>query len=176
MHRNCVVLVDENDQAMGSAEKLLAHQQGLLHRAFSVFITRQHQGETQVLLQQRAASKYHGALLWSNSCCSHPQPEEDVKSSALSRVVEELGVELKSLTWVGSHLYKAIMPNELIEHEYDHLFVAHENPAIDQFNPDEVQALRWASIDDIELQLQQTPEQFTPWFAPTFEKIKSVLS
>ncbi|MGB1299164.1 MAG: NUDIX domain-containing protein, partial [Psychrobium sp.] len=88
---------------------------------------------------------------------------------------EELGVELKSLTWVGSHLYKAIMPNELIEHEFDHLFVAHENPAIDQFNPDEVQALRWQSLSDIEHALQASPEVFTPWFAPTFHKVKQAL-
>lgn len=175
MHRNSVVLVDENDQAVGSAEKLLAHQQGLLHRAFSVFITRYHAGAIEVLLQQRAATKYHGALLWSNSCCSHPQPDEDVASSALARVVEELGVHLTEITWVASHTYKAIMPNELIEHEYDHLFVAKDNPAIDQFNPDEVEALRWVSIRDIEQQLELTPELFTPWFAPTFNKVKSFL-
>ncbi|OIQ48395.1 MAG: isopentenyl-diphosphate delta-isomerase [Gammaproteobacteria bacterium MedPE] len=176
MHRNSVVLVDENDQEIGREEKLLAHQQGLLHRAFSVFITRQHEGVTQLLLQQRAACKYHGALLWSNSCCSHPQPNEDVQSSALARVVEELGIHLKKITWVGSHTYKAVMPNLLIEHEYDHLFVAQENPALNHFNPQEVEALKWQSVADIERDLKLTPELFTPWFAPTFHKVKSALT
>jgi len=175
MLRNLVILVDENDRVVGHKDKLLAHQEGLLHRAFSVFIVREYQGETQFLMQQRAASKYHGALLWSNSCCSHPQPNEDLTTSALNRVVEELGVELKSLTWLGSHTYKAVMPNQLIEHEFDHLFIAHENPAIDCFNRDEVADLRWQTAEDIEQQLIDFPESFTPWFLPTFEKIKQQL-
>ena len=172
MQRNLVILVDENDQVIGSEDKLIAHQQGLLHRAFSVFIVREHNGETQLLIQQRAACKYHGALLWSNSCCSHPQMHENTQLSALKRVEEELGVTLNQLTWVGSHLYKAVMPNDLIEHEFDHLFIAHENPPITYFNPDEVECLKWQSLPGLEQQLVDSPELFTPWFLPTFEKIK----
>jgi isopentenyl-diphosphate delta-isomerase len=176
MLRNSVILVDTNDQVVGSEDKLLAHQQGLLHRAFSVFILREHNGQTQLLMQQRAATKYHGALLWSNSCCSHPQPYEDLTESAIRRVVEELGVELDDLTWIGSHTYKAVMANQLIEHEYDHLFVTHENPAIDCFNHDEVEALRWQSLADIAQQVEDSPELFTPWFLPTLNLVKQTLS
>jgi len=79
------------------------------------------------------------------------------------------------LTWLGSHTYKAVMPNELIEHEFDHLFIAYENPAIDCFNPEEVAALRWQTVTEIEQQLLDCPQVFTPWFLPTFEKIKQQL-
>lgn len=176
MNRDLVVLVDSNDNVIGSEEKLLAHQKGLLHRAFSIFIARRHQGETQVLLQQRAWSKYHCGGLWSNSCCSHPQPEEELKSSALSRLNEELGFTLDDLTWVDSHTYRAELANELVEHELDHLFVAWAEPDVSQFNPDEVEATSWLSLAQIDEQLATKPQKFTPWFAPTFQKIRAQLN
>lgn len=176
MNRDLVVLVDANDNEIGSEEKLLAHQKGLLHRAFSVFIAREYQGQTQVLLQQRAWSKYHCGGLWSNSCCSHPQPQEELKSSALLRLKEELGFTLDDLTWVDSHTYRAELANELIEHELDHLFVAWAEPDVSQINPDEVEATSWLSIDEIDRQLLESPDQFTPWFAPTYQKIKASLN
>mgnify|MGYP000415683808 CR=1 FL=1 len=176
MSRDFVVLVDTNDNVIGSEEKLLAHQKGLLHRAFSIFIARQHQGETQVLLQQRAWSKYHCGGLWSNSCCSHPQPEEELKSSALARLNEELGFTLEDLTWVDSHTYRAELANELVEHELDHLFVAWAEPDVSQFNPSEVEATSWRSLAQIDEQLASHPQQFTPWFAPTYEKVRASLN
>ncbi len=176
MSRDFVVLVDTNDNVIGSEEKLLAHQKGLLHRAFSIFIARQHQGETQVLLQQRAWSKYHCGGLWSNSCCSHPQPEEELKSSALARLNEELGFTLEDLTWVDSHTYRAELANELVEHELDHLFVAWAEPDVSQFNPSEVEATSWRSLAQIDEQLVSHPQQFTPWFAPTYEKVRASLN
>lgn len=176
MSRDLVVLVDSNDNVIGSEEKLLAHQKGLLHRAFSIFIARQHHGETQVLLQQRAWSKYHCGGLWSNSCCSHPQPEEELKSSALARLEEELGFTLEDLTWVDSHTYRAELANELIEHELDHLFVAWAEPDLSQFNPEEVEATSWRSLSQIDELLASEPQQFTPWFAPTYQKVRSSLN
>jgi len=170
------VLVDTNDNVIGSEEKLLAHQKGLLHRAFSIFIAREHCGETQVLLQQRAWSKYHCAGLWSNSCCSHPQPEEELKQSALARLNEELGFTLDDLTWVDSHTYRAELANQLIEHELDHLFIAWAEPDVSKYNPDEVEATTWLSLDEIDRQLAQTPHIFTPWFAPTYHKVRASLN
>ncbi|MDP2562879.1 isopentenyl-diphosphate Delta-isomerase [Psychrobium sp. 1_MG-2023] len=175
MNRNQVVLVDRNDNVIGSTDKLLAHQQGLLHRAFSIFIVREHQGHVQLLLQQRALHKYHCGGLWSNSCCSHPQPNESVTESALARLTEELGFSLSDLRWVGSHTYRAELTNELIEHEYDHLFVSWANPNLDNLNPDEVAAVAWVDIEQLEQLLTTKPHSFTPWFAPTFEKVKSSL-
>jgi len=176
MSRNLVVLVDTDDNVIGSEEKLLAHQKGLLHRAFSIFIARQRNGATEVLLQQRAWSKYHCGGLWSNSCCSHPQPEEELKQSALTRLNEELGFTLDDLTWVDSHTYRAQLSNELIEHELDHLFVAWAEPDVSQYNPDEVEATSWLSLDEIDRQLLESPQNFTPWFAPTFNKIRLSLN
>jgi len=175
MNRDLVVLVDTNDNVIGSEEKLLAHQKGLLHRAFSIFIVRQRDGQTQVLLQQRAFSKYHCGGLWSNSCCSHPQPQEDLKTSALARLNEELGFTLEDLIWVDSHTYRAELANELIEHEFDHLFVAWAEPDVSQFNHDEVEATSWCSLAQIDQQLVSSPQQFTPWFEPTYQKIRERL-
>jgi len=175
MQRNLVILVNENDEAIGQEDKLIAHQKGLLHRAFSVFIIRERHNQIELLMQQRAATKYHGALLWSNSCCSHPQPNENLQLSALKRVKEELGVNLNEITPVGNHLYKAVMPNDLIEHEFDHLFISRENPKTNCFNLDEVECLQWQSLPDLEQQLLASPELFTPWFLPTFQKVKQFI-
>jgi len=175
MNRDLVVLVDANDNVIGSEDKLLAHKKGLLHRAFSIFIAREHKGETQILLQQRALSKYHCGGLWSNSCCSHPQPREALKSSALARLNEELGFTLDDITWVDSHTYRAELANQLIEHELDHLFVAWASPDVSKFNRDEVEATSWLTLEQIDSKLAQEPEQFTPWFAATFDKIRPAL-
>ena len=175
MSRDLVVLVDSDDCDIGQEHKLIAHEQGLLHRAFSIFIARKRGNQTEILLQQRALSKYHCAGLWSNTCCSHPQPAEDVKQSALGRLQEELGFTLDDLTWVGSHTYRAQLSNDLIEHEFDHLFIAWADPDLSCINPQEVNATVWHTISDIEQQLRQSPQSFTPWFAPTLNKVKSLL-
>jgi len=175
MNRDLVVLVDANDNIIGSEDKLLAHQKGLLHRAFSIFIARKREGEIQILLQQRALSKYHCGGLWSNSCCSHPQPHEALKNSALARLNEELGFTLEDITWVDSHTYRAELANQLIEHELDHLFVAWASPDVSQFNRDEVEATSWLTLEQVDSLLAQEPEIFTPWFAPTFDKIRPAL-
>src|SRR6187200_1451519 len=117
MKQQDVILVTALDEEIGVMEKMEAHQKGLLHRAFSVFIFDR---EGKMLLQQRAAQKYHGGLLWTNACCSHPYPHEDVKDAAKRRLAEELGfsIELKK---IFAFTYKAEVENDLIEHEYDHV-------------------------------------------------------
>ena len=121
MERNRVVLVDVNDNELGTADKMQAHEKGLLHRAFSIFVVRETNGVKEVLLQQRALTKYHCAGLWSNTCCSHPQSGENITQSAINRLTEELGFTVNNLIWVDSHCYKAKLSNDLIEHEFDHL-------------------------------------------------------
>ena len=172
MSRNRVVLVDANDQVVGSEDKLRAHQNGQLHRAFSVFIARRREGLVEVLLQQRAFTKYHCGGLWSNTCCSHPQPGEELKQSALVRLQEELGFSLANIEWVDSHCYKATLANGLIEHEFDHLFVGwDQNPNIVP-NIDEVHATLWLSLDEISQAIATESLAFTPWFAATFDKVR----
>ena len=139
-----VVLVDENDTPVGTADKLEAHQAGLLHRAFSVFVT---DGENKVLLQQRAHGKYHSGGLWSNTCCSHPAPGEDVLAAAHRRLLDEMGLRC-DLAFVFRFQYRAELAGGLIEHELDHVFLGRiaEDPSAD---PEEVQAWRWAPIQEL---------------------------
>lgn len=170
-----MILVDEHDHPLGVQDKLAAHQEGALHRAFSIFILRKQEEQTELLLQQRAGHKYHCGGLWSNSCCSHPEAGEGLFESAASRLQEELGFT-STLDWVGSHKYRAELANGLIEHEYDHLFVGwyQEQPIAP--NPDEVQETRWISLTELQHQLEHQPEAFTPWFADTLAKVLASLA
>lgn len=159
MNREEVILVDEFDKEIGVMEKLEAHQKGLLHRAISVFVFND-QGE--MLLQQRALSKYHSPGLWTNTCCSHPRPDENVSDAAVRRLKEEMGLNC-SLNKKFEFLYKAEFDNGLIEHEYDHVFVGISNtqPVI---NKSEVEEYQWIHPDLVNRMIVEYPENFTPWF------------
>ena len=133
MEKQQVVLVNEKDEPIGIMEKMEAHQKGLLHRAFSIFIF---DSKGRMLLQQRAAQKYHGAHLWTNACCSHPFPDEELKEAAQRRLQEELGFTT-DLHEIFSFIYKARVENNLIEHEFDHVFAGEYDSKI-QPNPTEV--------------------------------------
>ncbi|MCD6040174.1 MAG: idi [Gammaproteobacteria bacterium] len=153
-----VILVDENDHPIGTTEKLHAHQEGLCHRAFSVFVF--HKGL--LLLQQRAKEKYHSPQLWTNTCCSHPRPGEEVITAGQRRLKEEMGIDIPLQT-VGYFHYIAHFNNGLIENEIDHVLVgtiAHQNIYP---NPLEVQNHRWVTRTALEKELAHTPEHFTPW-------------
>src|SRR5215468_430433 len=113
-----VILVNELDEEIGTMEKLSAHEQGVLHRAISVFIFNE-KGE--MLLQQRASRKYHSGGLWTNACCSHPHPGEATHAAALRRLKEEMGFET-SLKKAFDFVYKTSFDNGLTEHEFDHVF------------------------------------------------------
>lgn len=159
MERNKVILVDENDSVLGEMDKIEAHKQGHLHRAFSVFIFN-NKGE--LLLQQRAEQKYHGAGLWTNTCCSHPQPGEDVLTSAEERLNHEMGLQ-STLKFSHAFVYKSEVENNLIEHEYDHVFTGYiaGEPNI---NKDEVQDYNWMSLSEILEDIKNSPEIYTSWF------------
>ena len=156
-----VILVDANDTEIGSCEKLAAHLYGgQLHRAFSVFVF---DDKKRLLLQQRARGKYHFAGLWTNTCCSHPRPDEATLAAAQRRLTEELGFTV-GLTEIGQFLYRADDPvSGLTEHELDHVFVGHFTGAPTP-NPTEVMDWRWQAMEQVEAELLVTPERFTPWF------------
>ena len=169
---NDVILVDEHDNQIGTGEKMSVHEQGLLHRAFSVFLLGAIEGRPHVLLQQRAASKYHCPMLWTNTCCSHPRPHETVFAAATRRLNEELGInqaiELKS---VGSFVYRAEFDNGLVEHEYDHVLVGNIELDIPlKLNKDEVAAVRFADLKQLQLRVADSPE-FTPWYPQAAELV-----
>lgn len=159
-----VILVDEGDEVVGSAGKLEAHQRGELHRAFSVFLFNE-AGE--VLLQRRAAVKYHGGGLWSNSCCGHPRPGETTAAAARRRLREEMAID-SPLERVFAFTYRAEVAAGLTEHEIDHVFVGRVagDPEPD---PAEVDEWRWVSLQDVQRELIQDAQRFTPWFARALE-------
>lgn len=159
-----VILVDTNDNPIGKEEKLKAHKEGLLHRAFSVFI---YNSDGEMLLQQRAVKKYHSGGLWSNTCCSHPVSEK-MKKEAEDRLESEMGLRCK-LQKKGEFIYMAELENGIIEHEYDHIFVGKndENPIPD---PEEAEDYRWVSLEKLEKEIDESPEKFTPWLKIIIKK------
>lgn len=163
-----VILVNERDEEIGAADKLEAHQLGLLHRAFSVFIFDE---DGRMLLQQRAAQKYHGGLLWTNACCSHPLPGEAVADAAQRRLTEELGftTEIKKLF---HFTYKAAVENGLTEHEYDHVFVGVYNGEIKPAR-EEVADYCYRHMEEINKALTEHPAKFTSWFRIAFPKVEA---
>ncbi|MFD2744443.1 MULTISPECIES: isopentenyl-diphosphate Delta-isomerase [Sphingobacterium] len=170
MERNKVVIVDRNDNSLGEMDKLLAHERGELHRAFSVFIFN-HSGE--MLIHQRAADKYHGGGLWTNACCSHPQLQEDLEQGALQRLQYEMGL-VCPIRKLFSFIYHAHVENNLIEHEFDHVFVGYtDNNPIP--NPTEVQSYRWISVDSLQEEILTFPDTFTYWFKSALDQVIEAL-
>jgi len=164
-----VILVDENDNPLGLMEKMEAHEKGLLHRAFSVFIFNE---KGDFLLQQRAATKYHSPLLWSNSCCSHPRNGETVLEAANRRLMEEMGLvcDLKQQFYF---IYKADLGNGLHEHELDYVFFGTTtvNP---QINLLEVEDYKWMDSKSLNESMVKNPNEFTIWFKIIYDKIKKL--
>ena len=157
-------MVDVQDHVIGHAEKMLAHQNELLHRAFSVMLYRKVSGELQFLLQKRAEHKYHCAGLWANTCCSHPRPHEKTKDSAERRLKEELGITVP-LSNIGYFIYKVRFDNGLSEHEFDHVFIGEYLTTPTSFNTDEINALVWMNSKSLTQALISTPKKFTPWLS-----------
>lgn len=154
-----VVLINENDEVKGLMEKMQAHKTGLLHRAFSVFLFN-NQGE--MLLQKRAAHKYHSPNQWTNAVCSHPRDGESYKDAALRRLKEELGIEVE-IDHKFFFIYKADVGDGLWEHELDHVFVGNYQGEF-QLNPEEVSEVRYISQENLEKEMTENPANFTEWF------------
>lgn len=167
MDSNTVIAVNEQDEVVGYFEKMEAHRKGILHRAISVFIFNS-SGEW--LLQQRAAHKYHSALLWSNSTCTHPMKGESDLEAANRRLFEEMGMRAE-LKKQFSFQYRAHLENDLIEHELDHVFVGYSDE-LPEINPEEVAAYRYISQADLAVELATHPEWFSEWFKLLFERME----
>jgi len=165
-----VILVDENDQEIGTMEKQEAHEKGLLHRAFSVFIFNK---KKELLLQQRALTKYHSAGLWTNTCCSHPRIGETIEQAAHRRLMEEMGFDCE-LSTKTSFIYKAAFENGLTEHEFDHVLVGNFNGEIN-FNPTEVKNFKWIALDELSIDLFQNKQNYTAWFKIIFDNFQKSL-
>lgn len=167
MDLNQVILVDEADNAQGACEKMEAHEKGLLHRAFSVFIFN---SKGEMLLQQRAKEKYHSGGLWTNACCSHPAFGEATIDAVHRRLREELGFDTFT-DKIFDFVYKAGFDNGLTEYEFDHVFAGeYEGPI--HMNPEEVMAVRYLPVPAIAGSLSAEPELYTAWFHIAFPKIR----
>jgi isopentenyl-diphosphate Delta-isomerase len=154
-----LILVDENDQEIGSMEKMEVHEKGLLHRAFSILIFN---SKNEMLLQQRALSKYHSGGLWTNTCCSHPRKNESTLHAANRRLKEEMGFSTE-LVEKFAFIYRAELDQNMIEHELDHVFFGTFEGEF-QFNRDEVMDFRWISIPDLIQEIKDSPKSYTEWF------------
>lgn len=158
-----VILVDESDAEIGSADKKEVHISGRLHRAFSVFLV---DDAGRHLLQRRAERKYHSGGLWSNACCSHPGPGEFTEDAARRRLVEELGI--RPHIEPAFHMrYRASLPNGLVEYEYDHVFIGRVDASVsNKLAPDasEVAETMFVDHQTIEERIRSAPETFTRWF------------
>jgi isopentenyl-diphosphate Delta-isomerase len=162
-----VILVNERDEPQGAMEKMEAHRKALLHRAFSVFIFN---SKGEMLLQQRAKNKYHSAGLWTNACCSHPMPGENIEIAAKRRLKEELGF-VTGLKKIFDFTYKHTFENGLTEFEFDHVFAGTYNNFISP-DKDEVEDYCFKALDEIHSSLQSHPRKYTPWFHIAFPLVE----
>ncbi|MBP8793780.1 MAG: isopentenyl-diphosphate Delta-isomerase [Lutibacter sp.] len=171
MQEEQVILVNEQDEQIGLMPKMEAHKKAVLHRAFSVFVFNE-KGE--LMLQQRAAEKYHSPLLWTNSCCSHQRNGETNIQAGKRRLMEEMGFvcELEEVT---SFIYKAPFDNGLTEHELDHIMIGYfnEDPKI---NIEEVESFKWMLLEDVKTDIEVNPTMYTEWFKIIFENYYSFLN
>jgi len=160
MNNKEIILVDRDDNQVGTADKYLVHLNGLLHRAFSIFIVNP-KGE--MLIQKRASCKYHFAGLWSNACCSHPKPDMTTYRSARIRLSEELGITTR-LYKCFKFTYRAEdRDSQLIEHEVDHVFIGESSSNV-EIDRTEIEEVQWADIKSLNDRIDEHQEAFTPWF------------
>ena len=160
-----VVLVDEKDNQVGLMPKMEAHEKAVLHRAFSVFVFND-KGE--LMLQQRAADKYHSPLLWTNTCCSHQRDGETSLEAGKRRLMEEMGFvcDLEEVFWF---VYKAPFDNGLTEHELDHVMIGTYNGE-PNINPEEVESYKWMSLEAVKEDMEKNPDNYTAWFKIIFQE------
>lgn len=165
-----VILVNELDEPIGEMEKLQAHEAGVLHRAFSIFIFN---CKNEMLLQKRADEKYHSGGLWTNACCSHPRPGEDLLTAARSRLMLEMGFST-SLTKAFTFIYKTSFDNGLTEYEFDHVFIGRYDGVI---FPDlqEASSYAYMTMAAIKKGIYDTPQYYTSWFKIAFPKLEQYL-
>lgn len=162
-----VILVDKENNKIGVMWKLEAHQKGLLHRAFSIFLFNE-RGE--LLLQQRAKEKYHCWELWTNTVCSHQRDWESTIDAARRRIIEEMWFWCNSLEIIDHIIYKKSFDNGLTEHEYDYVLIWKYSGEEIKPNPDEVMDYKWISLKDLNNEIKNFPDKYTVWMKIIMEK------
>ncbi|WP_394151240.1 isopentenyl-diphosphate Delta-isomerase [Vibrio maritimus] len=177
MLEDLVVVVDKFGNPIGTEDKLDAHRMGFRHLAFSVMIYRYNDGQLEFLMQKRAANKYHSGGLWSNTCCSHPRPDEKILAASTRRLDEELGIrDSLVLEDIGTISYRTKFDNGLTENELDHIVIAESNTVELDVNDKEAEACEWQSKQTIAEHLAETPQAYTAWFKLVFDKVNQHLA
>ncbi len=170
MAKEKVVLVDRNDNTLGTMGKMEAHELGVLHRAFSIFVFN---SKGELMIHQRALSKYHSPGLWTNTCCSHPRLDENVLENAHQRLVEEMGFDCE-LESAFSFIYRADVGQGLTEHEFDYVFVGRYDDQ-PQINKAEVEDWKYMDMNSLRDDIDHHPGNYTEWFKIAFEKVEKYL-
>jgi isopentenyl-diphosphate delta-isomerase len=158
-----ITQVDSNDNILGSIEKLQAHELGVLHRAFSILLFKKEESKLYLLMQKRHASKYHSKNLWTNTCCSHPNFNEDIDSAVTRRLKEEMGIEAK-VNYIGKFHYK-VQIEHLIENEIDYVYVGYINFDINNinYNKSEISEIKYMEVNDLLVDINASPNNYTKW-------------
>lgn len=163
-----VVLVNEENEVLGLMPKMEAHEKGMLHRAISILL---YNSQGEMLIQQRAKTKYHWPLIWSNAVCSHPRENESFQEAAERRLKEELNIRC-SLEEIYRFVYKAQDEQTgLIEHEYDVVYKGIYDGDV-PFNLDEIESIRWIALDSLSQEIENEPEKFSFWFKEILKKFE----
>jgi isopentenyl-diphosphate delta-isomerase len=166
-----LILVDETDQEIGTEEKLKTHQEGRLHRAFSIFIFN---SKRELLLQKRSSSKYHSPGVWTNTCCSHPRPGETIEEASHRRLKEEMGFDTE-LKEIFSFIYRHEFENGLIENEFDHALIGFYDDEV-SFNKGEVEEVMWVKQDKLKEMVENNPKAFSAWFLLSYERVLNYIN
>lgn len=166
IHLTLVILVDSNDNPIGTMAKMEAHEKGALHRAFSVLIFN---SSGELLLQRRATTKYHSGGLWTNTCCSHPAPGEDTADAAVKRLEEEMGIRVK-INYHSCFVYRTELDHGLQEHEFDHIYIGYsdQQPVL---NPDEVVEYKHLAPESVSEDIRKNPQAYSVWFKIVCQKL-----
>lgn len=169
--KELVILVDTSGNYVGLMEKLEAHRQGILHKAFSIVI---YNSKGDMLIQKRSVEKYHFKGLWSNACCSHQRSQETTEESIKRRLKEELNLENVRTEYLFTFIYKAKDPtSDYIEHEYDEVYVGVYDGEVHP-NPQEVDEVRWISMVDLRGEIELDPERFSFWFREIVKELNTI--
>ena len=162
-----VILVNVDDQEIGEKDKLKAHLDGDLHRAFSIFIFN---SKNEILLQKRSSKKYHSPNLWTNTCCSHPQLGISMEKCLENRLEFEMGMCCELKLWF-TFMYKAEFENGLIEHEFDHVYKGFSDE-LPKLNLNEASDYQYITLDNLKKELTINPEKYTAWLKLIIDKIE----
>ena len=165
-----LILVDLNDNEIGCATKTEAHEKGLLHRAFSVFLYKKTGQKLYMLIHQRAEGKYHSSGLWTNSCCSHPRQGESINEAVHRRLREELGVSAQAKEIFSFVYYHRFTP-KCTEYEFDHVLIGEFDSEVKDYCKSEISDVRWISFDELKEGVKNSPEMYTPWFIIALRKV-----